>query len=137
MYTGSRRVFLPRLPRKTVHGNSVSAEGASEKELDSGQQNLIKQFQCYCKITCISRLHKSRALANVCFGPRVQPKIIHCTFESAKGASEEHFKPKLQNLINSFILAVKLRAFQDCVNHTGSGLVWVFFDAPLNKSNLP
>ena len=61
--------FFPRFPSTINYLNFASAEGASEENLESRQQNLIQKLQNGGTITCIARLRRSLRLTNGEFLP--------------------------------------------------------------------
>ena len=103
-----------------TEGTSTSAGGASEENMESRHNNLVKKLLNCCEDTCISRLCSWWSLQNFPLLPRFPPKIIHGNFASAEGASEENWESRQRTWTKRFKIAVQVLVFLDCINRTGS-----------------
>ena len=119
--TASRILVFPHLPPKTVIGNFVSAEGASEEILEPRQLYLIQKLQNCLNITIISRLRRSHRLTNSCSLPRLPPKYFTVVSLAPKARAKKIWDTDHGIRSKRFTIAVKLRAFEDCANRTGRG----------------
>ena len=108
---------------KAIYAKVARAEVASEENLETKQQNLVKSFKIADKLRPFQDFAKRKGSPIVFYLPRFPLKVISDTFASAEGVSEENLESRQQDLVKKFQNCCELRAFHDCANRTGQRMV--------------